>query len=159
MLSWGVPQGGIDMGETCEEAIRRELTEELGDYLAEGVVEKFTARMSPQPMGTKGWCDYIAEEPRFLFKERSTFRVEKDGEVYKGKTLYAFVVDITGMPEEAFDWMYGPQQDEFRTLPCPEFEGGGQFYGLSDAIEMVRASQKGPKGSQLIRLLEEAQAA
>lgn len=139
MFSWGVPQGGIDEGETCEEAIRRELNEELGDY------------------GHSGWCSDLSIQP--LFKERSTFRVEKDGRVWNGKALYAFQVRSSNIPDEAFDWMYGDRQDEFWTFPTPAFEGGVQFYKPQVAQKMIRSTQRGPKGAQLIRLLESAQAA
>jgi cold shock protein len=134
MFSWGVPQGGIEEGETFEAAIRREINEELGDY------------------GKRGWCRNMGT-PRFLFKERSSFRVEKDGKVWKGKAIYAFLVEAN-IPDEVFDWMYGRHQDEFWTLPTPEFEGGVQFYEGSKAIDMVRQTQKGQKGKQLERLLE-----
>jgi hypothetical protein len=85
--------------------------------------------------------------------------VEKDGVVWKGKVLYAFVVDTDGIPDEVIDWMYGYHDDEFWTLPTPEFEGGVQFYDLSEALDMVRQTQRGPKGEQLVKLLEMAHAA
>lgn len=135
MFQWGVPQGGIEDGESCEDAIRRELTEELGDY------------------GKNGWTSCIVGSPQFLFTEQSSFRFEKDGRVWKGKTLYAFLVEVNGVPDDVFDWMYGTHQDEFWTLPTPEFEGGVQFYKVPEAVGMIRQTQMGPKGDQLVRLL------
>ncbi len=135
MYSWGVPQGGIEEGETCQQAIWREIGEELG----------------PE------WAEQIVGEPKFLFSERATFRVEKDGKVYKGKSLYVFLVEVD-VPDHCFDWMYGHRQDEFWTLPTPEFEGGIQFYDLQTARSLINSTQRGPKGTQLIKLFELAQA-
>src|SRR5688572_12521661 len=44
--AWQMPQGGIDPGESPEQAARRELAEETGIVKAELVAE------------TKGWLDY-----------------------------------------------------------------------------------------------------
>lgn len=130
MFAYGVPQGGIEPGESCEDAIRRELTEELGDF------------------GKLGWGDDITI--KFLFKERTPFRFEKDGRSWNGKVLYAF--DVVGqIPEPLWDW-----HDEGFLLPAPEFEGGVQTYELSEAMERIQSTQKGPKGKQLMRLLEAA---
>ncbi len=135
--AWGVPQGGIEPGESWRDAIPRELGEELGP----------------------DWPKCIVGEPTYLFKERQTFRVEKDGKVYKGKSLYAFLVKIEGPPEDCFDFMYGRHEDEFWTLPTPGFPGGIQFYKPDTAREMIAATQQGPKGKQLTKLLDLAQAA
>jgi CspA family cold shock protein len=137
MYAMGVPQGGIEPGETCEDAIRRELAEELGEE----------------------WCEQIDGAPKFLFKDRATFPVKKDDITYKGKVLYCYSVKVAGPPDSVFDFMYGNRQDEFWTLPTPAFEGGVQFYDRSTAISMIRQSQRGPKGEQLIKLCELAMAA
>lgn len=134
MFSYGVPQGGIEPGESCEDAIRRELDEELGEY-------------------EMGWTHNI--DIRFLFAERSPFSFEKDGRLWRGKSLYAF--DVVGqIPEQLWDLLLGNNRDEEHgsPLPTPAFEGGIYFYKPAEAKELIQTTQRGAKGAQLIRLLE-----
>ena len=135
MYAYGVPQGGIEEGESCEQAIKRELDEELGEY-------------------TYGWSELMATPPTFLFKERATFPLKKDGRTWKGKALYAFLVEIQGLPAEVDDFMHGHRGDEFWTLPCPDFEGGVQFYDVPTCVGLINKSLRGPKAAQLVRLIE-----
>lgn len=131
MLSYEVPQGGIEAGESCEDAIRREINEELGNYDRQGC----------------GWCANM-DTPEFLFRDQSSFPLKKDGRTWKGKALYAFRVRAC-IPDAVSDWL-----DDGDSLPTPGFPGGVKFYTVPDAIKLIQETQRGPKGDQLVRLVK-----
>jgi len=145
-FAYGVPQGGIEPGEHWEDALRREIEEELGDY----------RKMFGE---TQSWSEAICGKPTFLFKERSNFRVEKGGRIYRGKTLYAFLVELDFLPTWVDTMIFGSRGDEHNSFPCPEFENGGKFCQSNEAIQLIRSTHKGAKGNQLVRLFQMAEAA
>ncbi len=131
-FGWGLPQGGIEPGESCEEAIRREIAEELG----------------PE------WAEQIMGTPQFLFRDQSSFPFEKDGKRWRGKTLYCFAVHFKGPPDYAIDMMYGLRQDEDNTVNGYEFEGDVRFWKPAEALSLIRKSHRGFKAAQLVRIVE-----
>lgn len=85
---WKLPSGGIDEGETYEDAVRREIQEELGlfDYKIKGFLEK----SSSHP-----WSKKV---------------IEKYGYKYKGQQVSSFLVKVSN------DVKFSLQEDEIREV-------------------------------------------
>jgi len=79
---WDVPGGGIDEGESVEEGMIRELTEELG-------TDKFEVLGQSDIVNRYDWPDEVIQQ---------SFR--KKGKWYGGQDKYQFLVKFTGNKED-----------------------------------------------------------
>jgi putative (di)nucleoside polyphosphate hydrolase len=95
--AWQFPQGGIDPGETAEEAMRRELWEEIS--IRDGYT--IAARKGPY---------------RYLYPEGNTKRG------YNGKEQDYFLLDYTGNPEAIDLETKHPEFRQYRWIAPGEFQ-------------------------------------
>jgi 8-oxo-dGTP pyrophosphatase MutT (NUDIX family) len=134
--SWDILQGGVEEGETFNQAIRREACEEL----------------------CLEWANSLSCT-RFLRREQLEFPVFKDGRRWRGKTYYFHAVAMQEIPDldSYYDWVWGPNSDEPCSHPYPigEFQGGVLFLNYQEACRVIRGSQRGNKGALVLRLLDE----
>jgi 8-oxo-dGTP pyrophosphatase MutT (NUDIX family) len=129
--AWDMPQGGIEVGESFGQTIRREIEEELGS-------------------------DWAIETPRQFRREQLDFPVRKDGRTYKGKTYYYHYMEVVGFPEGFDDWVFGPRGDEEPSMyPTPAFPGGVMFLEHRAARSVVIRSRSGRKGQLVLSILDE----
>ncbi len=77
-IAWQMPQGGIDEGETLEEAVMRELLEEIGTDKVRIV------------RVTKEWLYYDLPE------DLQALQVKNWGRIYKGQKQRWFLMDFLG---------------------------------------------------------------
>ena len=116
--AWQFPQGGIQQGETPEQAMARELHEELGLSLSE--VEVLGS--------TTGWYSYRLPA--------QYVRKGNRGRTCIGQRQKWFLLRLTG-PESSVRFDAGPQ---------PEFEGWrwvDWWYPLQDVVEFKREVYRG----------------
>lgn len=78
---WQIPQGGIDHGETPEQAILRELSEELGSTFASQLEKEYTY------FGE----DFITFHPSIV-KEKQLYLDEKQTILMKGKHYFLYAI-------------------------------------------------------------------
>lgn len=141
--SWGIPQGGIERGETFEQATKREFAEEIG----------------------KGWLEATEGDPEFLLREELSSKIEKDGRTWRGKTYYYHTMSLPSMPDHAdldysdisyWDFVYGIHDDEG---PYPYetrgFPNGVLFMSYEEARTSVERTNKGYKGRIMLKVLEQ----
>ena len=117
--SWQLPQGGVDEGETLEDAVKREMFEELGtdsfQILEEGkkiIRYDFSDLIAKTPIGKK----YAGQDLTwFLFK--FTNGAEPDLEAAKDKEFVNFKWSTWQQAcEEVVDWKKDAYYDGFESL-------------------------------------------
>lgn len=100
--TWQFPQGGIDEGESAEEAMWRELTEELG-------------LEHPQEV-----CSIVAEGPATTYD----FAPDYDAPIakkYRGQRQTLFLVDFHGTDSDfRLDWYHKPEFCDFRWVTAED---------------------------------------
>jgi hypothetical protein len=142
MYGWDIPQGGINPGETFQQAIHREIEEELGDE----------------------WNALINDPPRLIIRNQLNFPVKKDGIEWLGKVYYYHAIQVISVPMagdfaggiDYIDWVYGFHQDEgMHPYPVREFPGGVLFMNYEEACDCILKTQRGQKGQMLLNVLNE----
>ncbi|MEK7497548.1 MAG: DUF84 family protein, partial [Patescibacteria group bacterium] len=79
---WNFPGGGVEENETEEEAIKRELREELG-------TNKFEITGKSKKSINYEWPDFVVAE-----------RLKKNGKTYKGQSMATFLVRFIGEKDD-----------------------------------------------------------